>query len=629
MLVCSQSEIIHRHLDLSSPTTMLVCSQSEIIHRHLDLSSPTTMLVCSQSEIIHRHLDLIDRNNVHIFKRHLFVRLLGYLLIDLRIRSLSYFHVLNHHLLMVHILQGPDDADAGDAKPPKKVTTNRLDDMTTETNPFNLIENEFEFLYDSTDIANRQTDLPYNTLNRFVVSRGPIFEVFGDADEIEQPHCDSENEVDIPEKPQRLRVQSEAPSIISSVRSWSLENLVESQNREFATQPTVESETKKFVPTSNKQEPGVVSIDTSKPQSNSTDLRYQASTAPSINSTNYNSAGSRGNETDRFALSFKTKGNFRSYKERKIQEKKAKKKGTPFFNLRRSKSTTDVPDVKDLDQTFEKFKTEHEIAKGKNRLKRSQSGVVEMPAAYYQLDEDLRPGVIMKERAKERKKRKRLKLLSRAQRLKKKGSSTKISVDDYLTASEYESEDEICWIESPGYQVRSTPSELDLDSQMQLQAPANSPNPSNISTPNHVTGETPKLARRVSFHADTVIIPNLWTTSTTPDSQSPSTPPDLSSPPSYLIPPFVSDKNSLHSSQESLTTRPITPDMVPPPPVVMETSTTKVVEFEEDIITLNMEVDLGMTYLDQDTQEPRAADIGVQTSVRTFSFGCGESSIDS
>ena len=526
---------------------------------------------------------------------------------------------------MANILQGPEDTDVGDAKSPKKVTTDRPDDMTTETNPFNLIENEFEFLYDSTDIANRQTDLPYNTLNRFVVSRGPIFEVFGDADEIEQPHCDSENEVDIPEKPQRLRVQSEAPSIVSSARSWSLENLVQSQNRELATQPTEESETNRFLPTSNIQEPELIAAE---PQSNSTDLRYQASTAPSRNALNYNSAGSRGHETDRFALSFKTKGNFRSYKDRKMQEKKAKKKGAPFFNLRRSKSTTDVPDVKDLDQTLEKFKTEHEISKGKNRLKRSQSGVVEMPAAYYQLDEDLRPGVMMKERAKERKKRKRLKLLSRAQRLKKKGSSAKISVDDYLTASEYESEDEICWIESPGYQIRATPSELELDTQMQLQAPANSPNPSeNNSTPDHVSGETPKLARRVSFHVETVIIPSLWTTSTTADSQSPSTSPDLPSPPSYLIPPLVSDKNSLHASQESLTTRPITPE--PPPPVVMETNTTKVVEFEEDIITLNMEVDPGMTYLDQDTQEPRAADIGVQTSVRTFSFGCGESPIDS
>ena len=533
---------------------------------------------------------------------------------------------------------------AGITKTQKKVTINPTDDTQTktETNCMNLVENEFEFLYDSADDTQGQNDLPYNTLNRFVINRDPVFEVFREADEVEQSHEDSNDSVDIPDKPTRLCASSspelpkkefsEFPSMASEVRLQSPGDLVDSKNFDTKIHGEASShEQDSFVvPRDNpalEEDPISLQVHTS---TNSADCRSLnldgPSSIPEHPLADIKSRDKASN-SDSFALSFKSKGNFRSYKSRRKppREKTTKKKNGSFFSLRRSKSTTDVPELDNLQRTVEELKSRNEISGGKNKLKRSQSGVVEMPSAYDQLDEELRPGLAMNEKAKERKKRKRLKLLSRAQRLKKKGSTSKISIDDYLTASEYESEDEVCWIESPGYQVSSTPTQLDLEllSDVGLKAPTNSPNLSD-KCQIHPSEDVTKLIRRVSFHADVMEIPNSLTVSASSDPQSQPTSPisDLIAPLSFHIPKIPDT-----SSQESLTTRPQSVETATAKPddlqIAYQITDNEDDPFEEGI-SLIMEVDLGTTYLDTNTQEPCSADIGVQTSVKTISFGCGE-----
>ena len=487
-----------------------------------------------------------------------------------------------------------------------------------------------------------------------MINREQVFEVFREADEVERSLGETDDTVDIPEKLTR-EISSgieqpreevlETPSIPSSMRIGSLNNFVASKSSDI--QPKQ--------PSKNEQDSDKESTDirraaealvifhesSSNPRSLSADKQSPTPSPEHPLADDRTKKRASNYDIDKFAFSFKSKGNFRDYKaaKKRSQEKKTKKKSNSFFTLRRSKSTTDVPDVKDSQRSvgLEDLRAESKISnsKEKNGLKRSQSGVVEMPSAYYRLDEELRPGLVMKEKAKERKKRKRLKLLSRAQRLKKKGSSTKISVDDYMTGSEHETDEEECWIESPGYRVTSAPSQLDINllTEEQPKTPTNSPNfPEECHT--FEAEETSKIIRRVSFHDKAMEIPHSLTVSACSDPQSQAASPELPSPPSFLIPEsWYPDLSSSNSSQDSLTTRTRSPEMASVSRsgdfnIAYRITYNEDEPFEERI-SLKMEVDPGTTHFDVGTLEPLSVDIGVQTSVKTVSFGCGESRVDS
>ena len=134
------------------------------------------------------------------------------------------------------------------------------------------------------------------------------------------------------------------------------------------------------------------------------------------------------------------------------EKKKLKKKRSNIFSrLVRSKSLT-------FDWNSEFDWNSNDVSP--DALKRAASGEldVEYRKEVMKLEAAQQRGILKKER----KKRKRLKLLSRAQRLRKK-SSSKVSFDDYVTDCEYETDnDELGWIESPGYTVTNFPSFSDL-----------------------------------------------------------------------------------------------------------------------------------------------------------------------